>query len=157
MNIKSIKTNRSWTIQSYCVLLQWQYHRICHGYISVIREQLVFPSETPSCCGWLWWLPQINIHYNTKLQSSQHRGDVLHSLLTSYTLHVQCANVYARSEWHMCYTLCRGCSYAVPVETIHGDVYVFLQPSTTFYLSAAAIYAILHTLHICFASWCCHL
>jgi len=59
----------------------------------------------------------------------------------------------------MCYTLCRGCSYAVAVYTTPGDVYAFLRPIATFDLSAIAIaiYRMLHSPHICKALRFCHI
>jgi len=70
-------------------------------------------------------------------------------LTENYTLHVTqamgriaylppllCGDVYASSERHVCYTLRRGCSYAEALYTTPGDVYAFLRPSATFYLSA---------------------
>jgi len=45
-------------------------------------------------------------------------------------------DVYALSERHVFYTLCRGCSFAEAVYTMPGNVYAFLQPSAIFYLSA---------------------
>jgi len=47
-----------------------------------------------------------------------------------------CGDVYAWSEWHVCYTSRRGCSYAEAVYTTPGDVYACLRPSSTFYLSS---------------------
>jgi len=47
-----------------------------------------------------------------------------------------CGDVYASSERHVCYTLRKGCSYAEAVYTMPGDVYAFLWPTATLYLSA---------------------
>jgi len=64
---------------------------------------------------------------------------------------------YAPSERHVYYTLCRGCSYVVAVYTTPVDVYAFFLLSATFYVSAIAIYRMLHSPHICLALRCCHL
>jgi len=61
------------------------------------------------------------------------------------------------SERHVCYTLYRGCSHAVPGYTMPGDVYTFLQLIATFYLSAIAIYRMPHLPHICLALRFCHM
>jgi len=48
--------------------------------------------------------------------------------VTQVTAHVAyvppllCSDVYAPSEGHVCYTLCRGCSFAEAVYTMPGDV-----------------------------------
>jgi len=42
-----------------------------------------------------------------------------------------CCEVYAPSEWHVCYTLSRGCSYAVAIYTMPGDGYALLRPIAT--------------------------
>jgi len=65
--------------------------------------------------------------------------------------------VYAPSEQHLCYTLRRGCSYSVAVCTTPGDVYAFLWPIATFYLSAIAIYWMPHSPHICLTLRFCHI
>jgi hypothetical protein len=49
----------------------------------------------------------------------------------SFTLRPECGDVHVPSERHVCYTLRRGCSYAVAVYTSPGDVYTFLQPIAT--------------------------
>jgi hypothetical protein len=49
----------------------------------------------------------------------------------SFTLRPECGDVYAPSERHLCYTLRRGCSYAVAIYTTPGDVYAFLRPIAT--------------------------
>jgi len=49
----------------------------------------------------------------------------------SFTLRPECGGVYPPSERHVCYTLRRGCSYAVAVYTTPGDVYAFLRPIAT--------------------------
>jgi len=54
----------------------------------------------------------------------------------AYVPPLLCGDIYASSERHMCYTLRRGCSYAEALYTMPGDVYAFLRPSATFYLSA---------------------
>jgi len=65
--------------------------------------------------------------------------------------------VYAPSERHTCYTLRRGCRYAVAVHTTPGDIYACLQPIATFYLSAIAKYRMPHSPHICWALRICHI
>ena len=75
----------------------------------------------------------------------------------AYVPRLHCGNVYVSSERHMCYTLCRGCSDAEAVYTTAGDVYAFLRPSDTLYLSTIAIYWMLHCLQICLVLRCCHL
>jgi hypothetical protein len=65
--------------------------------------------------------------------------------------------VYAPSERHVCYTLRRGCSYAVAIHTTPGDVYASLRLIATFYLSAIAIYRMPHSPHLCSALSFCHI
>jgi len=66
--------------------------------------------------------------------------------------------VYVPSERHVCYTHHRGCSHAVAIHTTPGDVYAFLRPIATFYLSAIAIiYRMPHSPHICLALRLCHI
>jgi len=66
--------------------------------------------------------------------------------------------VYAPSERHVGYTLRRGCSYAVAVHTTPSNVYSFLRPIATFYLSAIGIiYQMAHSPHICLAFRFCHI
>jgi len=57
----------------------------------------------------------------------------------------------------MCYTVCRGCSYAAAVYTTLGNVYTLFRISATLYLSISAIYQMLHSPHICLALRCCHI
>jgi hypothetical protein len=59
------------------------------------------------------------------------------------------AAVYAPSEQHVCYTLRRGCTYALALYTKPGDAYAFLLPSATFHLSSIAIYQMAHFPPIC--------
>jgi len=49
----------------------------------------------------------------------------------SFTLRPECGDVYAPSEREVCYTLRRGCSYAVAVYTMPGDVYAYVRPIAT--------------------------
>ena len=57
----------------------------------------------------------------------------------------------------MCYTLRSGWSYAVAVYTTPHDVYAFLRPIATFYLSAIAIYRMPHSSHVCLTLRFCQL
>ena len=57
----------------------------------------------------------------------------------------------------MCYTLRRGCNYAVAVNMTPGNVHAYLRPSATFLLSPVAIYRMLHSPHLYLALRCCHL
>jgi len=57
----------------------------------------------------------------------------------------------------MCYTLRRGCTTAVAVCTTPGNVYGFLRPIATFYLSTIAIYYMPHSPQMCLALRCCPL
>jgi len=54
----------------------------------------------------------------------------------AYVPPLLCGDVYPSSERHVCYTLRMGCSYAEALYTTPGNVYAFLRPSATFYLSA---------------------
>jgi hypothetical protein len=81
------------------------------------------------------------------LHASCRPGDTSRCILTSITMRL----VYASSERHVCYTLRRGCSYAVGVHTTPGNVYACLRPIATFYLFAIAIYRIPHSPHLCSA------
>ena len=76
---------------------------------------------------------------------------------SSFTLRLECREIYAPSERHVCYPLHRGCSYAAAVYTTPGDVYALLRPSATLYLSSIITYRMLHSLHICLALRCGHL
>ena len=49
----------------------------------------------------------------------------------SFTLRPECGDIYAPSERHVCYTLRKGCSYAVAVYTTPGDVNAYLRPRAT--------------------------
>jgi hypothetical protein len=79
------------------------------------------------------------------------------SIHTSIALCPECCAIYTPTEWHMCYTLCRGSTYAVAVYLTPSNVYGFLQPSAIFILYTIATYWMLHSPHICFALRCCHL
>jgi len=58
-------------------------------------------------------------------------------------------DIYEPPERQVCYTLCRGCSYAVAVCTTPCNDFAFLQPSGTCYLSLVVIYQVPHSPHIC--------
>jgi hypothetical protein len=122
------------------------------------QQQLQSRSETPGCSGWLWRLwrnlvpsdgesdaihcpsdgsrcipPLWRLLYHASDSCNASRC-IVHSPLrcqTSFTLRPKCGEVYAPSEWHICYTLRSGCSYVVAVYTTPGDVYAFLQPIAT--------------------------
>jgi len=65
--------------------------------------------------------------------------------------------VYPPPERPVYYTLRRGYIYAVAVHTMPGDVYAFLRPIATFYLTAIGIYRMPHSPHICLALRFCHI
>jgi hypothetical protein len=125
-------------MRSKVLVRRHQYH----------QQQPYFPSETHGCSGQLWQLWRNLVALDRELHAFRRPGDGSHCILTSITLHL----VYAPSERHMCYTLRRGCSYAVAVHTMPGDVYAFPRPIATFYLSAIAIYRMPHSPHIYLAS-----
>jgi len=90
---------------------------------------------------------------------------------TSFTFCLECCVIYAPSEWHVCYTYLRGCSYDAAIYTTPGDVYALLWLSARVYLTVIAIYRKLHSPHICldlrryhslqyslhirYVAWCC--
>jgi hypothetical protein len=88
-----------------------------------------------------------------EIHASHRPGDGSCGILTSITMNL----VYAPSERHVCYTLRRGCSYAVAVHTTPGDDYASLRQKATFYLSAIAIYRMPHSPHLCSALRFCHI
>jgi hypothetical protein len=122
------------------------------------QQQLLFPSETPGCSGRLWRLWRIGAPYDRESDATCHPSDasrciipvwrlwyhssysgnasrcILRSHLqhkASFSLRPECVDLYAPLEWHGCYTLPRGCSYAVAVYPTPGDVYAFLRPIAT--------------------------
>jgi len=98
--------------------------------ISVIRNNPSFRQkhvgvpDDSDCSDGTWYPP-------TELHACRRPGDRSCCILTSCTLRPECGDVYAPSERHMCYTLRRGCSYAVAVYTMPGNVYAFLRPIAT--------------------------
>jgi len=66
---------------------------------------------------------------------------------TSLTLCQEYGDLYTPSERHVCYTLRRGCSYAVAVYITPGNVYAILRHSATFHLSAIAVHRMPHSPH----------
>ena len=110
-------------------------------------------SERPRRSGRLWLLSRNLVPSDGELHASRRPGDGSRCILTAITMHL----VYAPSERHVCYTLRRGCSYAVAVYTTPGDVHAILRPIGTFHLSAVAIYRMPHSPHICFALRFCHI
>ena len=121
------------------------------------QQQPQFPSETPGCSGWLWQLRWHLVPSGGALHSSCCPGNGSRCIHTSFTLHAECGDVYVPSESHVCYTLRRGCSYAVAVYKTPGGVYTFLQPWATLYISANALYRIPHSPDICLALRSYHL
>jgi len=114
------------------------------------QQQPYLRSDVPSCSGRLsklWW----------NLVPSAREFLTSHCVYTYFTLCSDCGYGYIPSEQHVCYTLCRGCSYVVAVDTTPGDIYAFLWPCAILYHSVIAIYRKLHSPHICFAWRCCHL
>jgi len=122
------------------------------------QQQLYFPSETSGCSGRLCRLwrnlvpsdgesdathrPSDGSHCILPLRRLlYHASDscdvsrcILHSPLrrqASFTLCSECGDVYVPLERHVCYTVRRGCSYAVAVYTTPGDLYAFLRPIAT--------------------------
>jgi hypothetical protein len=102
------------------------------------QQQLKFLSETPKCSGGLRW------HWRNIVPSDRefHASSCIH---TSFTLRLECGDVYAPFERHVWYNLCRRCSYVVAIDTTPGDVYALLRPRATFYLSAIALYQMPHS------------
>lgn len=54
-----------------------------------------------------------------------------HAILTSCTLRLACCDVYTPSQQHVRYTLHRGCSNAVAVQTTPDDGNALLRPIAT--------------------------
>jgi hypothetical protein len=88
-----------------------------------------------------------------ELHYSHCADNASHCILTSITSRL----VYAPSERPMCYTLRKGYSYAVAVNLSPVDVYAFLHPRDTFYLSAIPINAMPHMSITCFSSIIVHI
>jgi hypothetical protein len=84
------------------------------------------------------------VRFDGEFHASCRAGNASHYLLTSNTMR----RVYAPLDRQVSYTLRKGCSYAVAVHPTPGDVYAFLRPIATFYLSAIAIYRMPHLPHI---------
>ena len=122
------------------------------------QQQLQFPSETPGCSGRFWRLWRNLVLSDGESNATRcpsdgsrcmpplrwllchafYSCDALRCILllslrgqASFTLRLDCGDIYAPSERHVCYTLRRGCSYAVAVYTKPGDVYAFLRPIAT--------------------------
>jgi len=110
-----------------------------------------FPFETPESSVRRWQLWRNLIPSERELHFSRFPGAGSHCILTSITSRLECGNVYAPSEQQVCYTLRRGCSYAVALYPMPGDVSAFLRLSATLNLSAIAIYRMPHLPHICSA------
>jgi len=104
----------------------------------------------PGCSWWLWWL-------RLNLVPSDGEQHTFCCILTSITLYLECGDIYLPSEQHVCYTFHRHSSYAVAIYIMPGNVYAFLLPRATFYLSTIAICWMLHTSHICSVWRCGHL
>lgn len=64
---------------------------------------------------------------------------------------------YAPSERHVCYSLCIGCCYIFTGYTKCGNIYNFFLRCDQLYLSAVAIYWMVHLPHICLALRYCHI
>jgi hypothetical protein len=118
------------------------------------QQQPKFPSETPGCSGRLCQLCRNLVPSDGESHNSLRPGDGSRCILTSCTLPRECGDVYAPSEWHMCYTHRRGCSNAVVWYTTTADVCAFLWPIATFFLSAIAISRMRHSPHICLPLRC---
>ena len=121
------------------------------------QQQPWYPSETPGCSGLLWWLWLNLLPCDGELYATNCPGDESCCILSSLTLRPECGDISATTEWHMYYTLRRGCSYAVAGFTTPGDVYVFPWPIAKWYLSAIATYRMPHSPQICLALRFCHL
>jgi len=133
----------SWGVNSW---KQMDCTWLCMKFIS---NSPSFREKRPAVCCQLWQL-----WWN--LVPSDGQLHAFHYILTPCTLCPECGGIYVPSEWHVCYTLCRGSSYAEAIYTMPGDIYVFLRPSATFYLSAIAIYRMPHSRHICLILRCWH-
>jgi len=109
-------------------------------------------------------LPTLISRWNTRVfrtaQTAQTKLRTLSQRTTHFPLHrwwvalhtsITLGLVYTLSARQVGYTLHRGCSYAVAVYTTPSDVYVFLRPIATFYLTSIAIYRMPHSPHICLA------
>jgi len=121
------------------------------------QQQPLFQSGTHGCSWQLWCLWQNLLPSEGELHSSHRPGEGSHCMLTFCTLCPGCGDVYTPSEWHVWYTVRSGSSNDVAVYTMPGDVYAFLRPSDTLYLSSIAIYWMPYSPHICLDLRCCHL
>jgi hypothetical protein len=105
-----------------------------------------FPSAIPTWSSQLWCLWQNLIPSDWEIHASCHQGDGLYWIYTFCTSGQKCSNMYTSSERHICYTLCRGCSFAGTVYTMHGNVCAILRPSPIHHLSTIAIHIWCRTL-----------
>jgi len=89
----------------------------------VHQQQLYCLSETPGCCKRLWRLWPTLVPSGRELHASCQPRERCRCILTSITMRM----IYAPSERNVCFTLRRGCSYAVAIYTTPGDVQALLR------------------------------
>jgi len=81
-----------------------------------------------------------------EMHASRRPPDASGCIHTDFTLPLEWVDVYAQSEWQVCYNVRSGCSSAAAVDTMPGNVYALLRPRATLYLFAIGIYQMPHTL-----------
>jgi len=127
------------------------------GLRTIISNHLLCLSEPYECLTSLWQLSWNLVHFTRELHAAYPPGDRLPCIVTSWALCLDCGDIYAPSEGHMCYTLGRGSSCAVAIYPITSDVCAFLWLHTTFYFFDIAIYLMLHSPNIYLAFRYCNL
>ena len=96
----------------------------CDGESDMIRRQSDW-----SCCVPPLWRLSYNVCHSCEASLCILRSPLRRQ--APCTLIRDCGDVYTQSEPHVCYTLRRGCCFAVGVHTTPGDVYAFLRPKAT--------------------------
>jgi len=99
-----------------------KWFTICNLLIKVHQQQLQVPSGTPGCSRRLWWLWQNLVPSDGELSATRRPGDGSCCIRTPSV----CRDVYTPSDGHVCYTLCRGCTYAEAIYTMPGNVKPYL-------------------------------
>jgi hypothetical protein len=90
----------------------------------ILQQQPNFRSETAGYSGRLRYLWRNHILCDGEFHGSRW-------ILTSFTSHLECGDVYALLEYHVSYTLRRGCRYAESIYTMLRNVYACLRPIAT--------------------------
>ena len=90
------------------------WHAVDDGYFNRKKDhsqQPQFPSETQRCSGWLWPISCNFVPCDREFHASGSPGNGSHCISTSFSLHLECCDVYVSSEQYVWYTLRRGFCY----------------------------------------------